>query len=285
MKVSLRLLTLFSLCSLIACNQNPGEAWNQETATVSRVINGSPVSRDTSESKSVVLIELLDASGLLLSFCTGTIVSPKFVLTAGHCFDTNLIAGVARSNIIFDTVYNFRRLKTSTVKNSVRGGNATKHPEYNKEGQWDHDAALLPIKGAIPAGFGPVVLDDKKHANYEGQRVTIYGFGRSQNYSGVIGEDFYQYIGSLRRGTLTVDNLYNQFQDRYYTVAGSNQQVCQGDSGGPQFLTSKNGSVKQVGINSAVEGPQLPNGIRSCYGPAHATKVAYMYDWIQKQIR
>ncbi|RYZ62326.1 MAG: trypsin-like serine protease, partial [Proteobacteria bacterium] len=152
------------------------------------------------------------------------------------------------------------------------------------EGQYDHDAAVISFRGGIPSGFVATPIDNDKYANYGDRKVFVYGFGRLNDYSGIVGEDTYQKIGTLRRGEMIIDSIYNQFADRYYTSLSTRTQLCQGDSGGPQFL-EKNGVAIQVGINSAVEGPTLPNGHRSCKGPSHVTKVAYMYDWIMKQIR
>jgi secreted trypsin-like serine protease len=285
------IFTVFScLVLLAACNSKMQSAINSNEKSADAIINGNIVSvRDSSAGRSVVMIEFLDGARKIISLCSGTLIGPHAVLTAGHCFDSNVVPGTVYYNIVFQNVYQFDYNTGRKIQSVYRiGTNFYRHEMYNtqpqslpggmKEALYDHDLAVVKFRGEIPAGFGIVTLDSDRGANYQNQNIVVFGYGVYD--SSQLGA-----YGVLRRGTLMVDDNYNLFPDRYHTTMGTSQQVCNGDSGGPQLI-QKEGVLKQIGINSTSGSVmETVSRIRRCAGPSQATKVAMFYDWIMNKIK
>jgi len=258
---------------------------NLKTNNISQagILGGTSVApRTATASKSIVLVELLNSDDKPLTFCTGTLIAPHAVLTAGHCFDSRLIPGVAHFNILFEDIY--KPMGSRTLRSGV---DFLVHPQYDTESTtphlYDHDLAVAVFSGSIPSGFNIVALDSDTNANYASKEVLVYGYGRSVDYSGVKGEDPRYTAGVLRRGVMKISANYNKEPDRYYIDPKlSRTHVCQGDSGGPEFYQGKTG-LKVIGVNSAAIGNYLPDGLQTCNAPSQAAKVAPAYNWIMQE--
>ncbi len=82
-------------------------------------------------------------------FCTGTLIAPDVVLTAGHC-----TVGLDRVLVTFDPTYDENAENPTTL---VYEGTAITHPEFGSRpgGQSDpHDIAVIlldePVEGITP---------------------------------------------------------------------------------------------------------------------------------------
>lgn len=243
-----------------------------------QIIDGATVNtRASKAARSVVLIELMDRAGEGLTFCSATLVGPHTILTAGHCFDSNLLADFAKFRVLFTNSYD-----QAATTESRRGVYFKKHPQYNSEQVYDHDIGIGIFAGDIPDGFNTVTMDGDVTANYANLTAYVYGYGRSVDYNGRPTEDTRYSSGKLHKGAMRISADYDRSPDRYYILATSPTHLCQGDSGGPQFY-NENGVLKVIGVNSAVNGERLPNGTRRCSSEAQATKVAPALDWFKKE--
>ncbi|WP_413575400.1 S1 family peptidase [Bdellovibrio sp. HCB290] len=271
------ILIAVSLASLAACQ---GDLTSQLQITQDNaVINGSKVtSRNTAAAKSLVFIELLGANGAVRTFCSAALVGTRTVLTAAHCFDPKHVKTFTGFQVVFA---NQIGIKNSLVR---RGLVFKKHPEYNTNGVYNYDIAMAVFEGTAPAGFIPAVMDSDTRANYGGNTLYVYGYGRSQDYTGKPNENLRHSVGVLHRGVVQVQNDYNQLGDLYLLKSSSASHICQGDSGGPQFY-SQNGVTKIVGVTSANFGKVLENGQHSCREHSQAAKVAPNYAWFKREER
>lgn len=253
-------------------------AANQESA----ILDGTMIStRTTPASRSVVYLEFLKKNGMRQSYCTATLIAKNIVLTAAHCFDSDLIPDVKSFNVVFSTQVVDFGTRIS------RPGVATKsHPDYNslqrKPRLYDHDIAIAMFSGDLPQGFAPVSIDSDVAADYSNADVYVYGYGRLYDYTGTPGDYGSGGGGYLRRGVMRVNATYNQTPDRYFIAPTSKNFVCQGDSGGPEFY-NKGDVLKVIGVNSAAIGDLLPNGKQLCRGVSQATKVAPFASWIMNE--
>ncbi|WII71257.1 S1 family peptidase [Bdellovibrio sp. 22V] len=276
--MKIRSFSLLSACLFLsACSPDIATHLNPHSSDNAGIIGGTRVEeRSSPAARSVVLIEMTNASGFPLGFCSATLIGRNTVLTAGHCFDKTRIPKLAGFNVVFTNDYQ------SFSKDERRKGKAHMvHPDYNSTKKFfDHDLAVAVFQGPLPKDYEPVAYDEDVNAKYAGDKVYVYGYGRSQDYSGKKTELTYLHIGQLHRGVMQIEGTYDRFPDRYWTNHQIPTFICQGDSGGPQFR-HENGELKLIGVNSAVYGPELPNGLTSCKGIAQATKVAPFAEWIK----
>jgi len=264
-----------------------GTACAKETSSQSEVlqrqganiIDGTQVfTRVTPAAKSVVYLEYYNKDNEVICYCSGALIAPNFVLTAGHCFDERVIPNVKGFNVVFESH------RIDFGPRTVRSGVEYEvHPLYNsivaKPRLYDHDIALAMFGGDMPAGFAPVAIDTDTNANYSNEQIYVYGYGRASDYKGDASDYDSGAYGYLRRGVMKVDEKYSETPDRYFISPLSPTFLCQGDSGGPQFY-DKDKTLKIIGVNSAAIGAFLPNGKQKCKGISQATKVAPMSSWI-----
>jgi secreted trypsin-like serine protease len=245
------------------------------------IINGTPIeARESAAAKSVVMVELLNGDNQRLGFCTGTLITESnIVLTAAHCFDLRIFPSLRKFNVLF--VNSLRQRSAAVARKGVA---FSLNAAYNRDGGLDHDIAVLLFQNAAPPGFAPVAIDQDANANYGSKTLFVYGYGRTEDYTGLPNQEERPNPGILHRGLMMVDPDYNRFSDRYFTKIDSETSLCQGDSGGPQFFNEKS-VLKVVGVNSGVLGKELPNGKHSCKGQGQATKVARFAPWIKKEIK
>nr|WP_295902929.1 S1 family peptidase [uncultured Bdellovibrio sp.] len=266
------------LLALSACSPDVHTHHLPDTSRSESVIGGEEIhERYTDAAKSVVVVEIVNSHGQAVSFCTGTLIGTNSVLTAGHCFDKAHIPQLAGFNVVFTDKYSFWWNKTE------RKGLKWFVPDsYNStKKEYDHDIAVAFFSGSLPQNYQPVAYDNDERTDHSNATVYVYGYGRSQDYTGGRGQSPMDYVGQLHRGIMKTDAHYDRMPDRYWTDRTVPVFICQGDSGGPQFY-HENGELKILGVNSAVYGPRLPNGTTSCKGIAQATKVAPFADWIKK---
>ncbi|MCC7070654.1 MAG: trypsin-like serine protease [Deltaproteobacteria bacterium] len=179
--------------------------------------------------------------------CTGTLIAPDVVLTAGHCISP---AGELTFDVTDDDG------TTSIHRFSV--ATALAHPGYEPiaddaqpETHSINDVGVLllreavSIDGSVPLPIRRNLLDD----SLGGEPVTAFGYGATRTaasgtkrsvelYFGTLFEDSYLLVGvdlddTDQSGTVTVD-----------------KGLCPGDSGGPDLMRGPDDALEIVGVHA-----------------------------------
>lgn len=171
---------------------------------------------DTPEAAAVVRL-VIPKNGLAETVCTGTAISPQWVLTAGHCID-----GGERGTVTVGQSFNTHQFQVDRTVGSPHG-----------------DLALVKVGGDLGLGFYPPV---RFTTPTPGTQATVYGWSSwGMGISGhlpMAGVTTQECPGNVEQ---CASGQYILSQSKLPTLLQS------GDSGGPMFV---DGGV--VGVMSAL---------------------------------
>lgn len=179
--------------------------------------------------------------------CTGTLIAPNIVLTAGHCLCDELdIFWVDFSGDLY------------SVKRVIR------HPEYSIGFiSVENDAAIIVLNRNV-VGIPPVSVNSDPLIAYKGTQVVIAGYGSNIKKYSPYG--LFWYYGTLEGDPSNMKIL---------TLRGTS--IFYGDSGGPVYMRM-GGELVVVGINSS-----FSMDMGKIYQNS-ACRVDVVYDWIERTI-
>ena len=188
------------------------------------IINGT---LDTSQ-EHMGVVALYNTQGAM---CTGTLVSPRVVLTAAHCVQGTY---PSQLNVIFGT-----DIQTGTW---IGVADTLVHPDYYAGGSYDapiYDIAMVRMNQDAPTNVSviPYLPEAYSLTNSDvGSPLTFVGFGTT---GGGQNTQKYYFDGSL---SVVCDGpnecIYGGAEVSPYAIAYSNQYggPCSGDSGGPALV-------------------------------------------------
>ncbi|KAG8448611.1 hypothetical protein GDO86_015629 [Hymenochirus boettgeri] len=212
--------------------------------------------------------------------CKGTILSPRFILTAAHCFELN-----EPVHTIGVQIYGPPRKDNKPELKAYKVENFYRHPDYIPESKkdkgikrsFDHDVALLELKSkieftrtarpiCIPCTVGtsqalknPQATTCSTHENLllSGEEVKAM-FIADMEEAEVFIKNGIKRLGCLDAAKKAPDlkdvkNIEDAVTDQFLCTGGIEPQVelptCKGDSGGPLIVQYKKRFI-QVGIIS-----------------------------------
>ncbi|MFH1465784.1 MAG: trypsin-like serine protease [Pseudomonadota bacterium] len=227
------------------------------------IINGTT----TTDYKPVGAIGVLAGGGVYGPFCSATLISPTWVLTAGHCVDA-----LNRDYAGYQGVFMIGDDLTRGYDEYTLILEAFAHPDYSSS-NLAYDIGLLHLVGSgiTSAGIMPVNRETIGQT-WIGKDLRYVGFGVTDRYGGSQG------AGVKRYADIPVWEYDRNYVYGYDPDDGQN--VCSGDSGGAALEIVAEGQYEIVAVNSTVFAPY---GGESCRDGATAgVRVDMNLDWIEQ---
>jgi hypothetical protein len=186
--------------------------------------------------------------------CSGTLLTPYVVLTAGHCTegggevnsvtyvrnDADIDAAIASELPGYPGV-------TASLDATWVAGQAVPHPEYNDYAEFPNtfDIGLVLLEqpiyvaeyGAMPSG-GQFDYLRKARGKISKRQARIVGYGLQGRIPAFAGDDFVRYAATSAVTGLAVSNTIGEQNFKFTNNPGKGSGsggTCSGDSGGPAF--------------------------------------------------
>jgi secreted trypsin-like serine protease len=215
--------------------------------------------------------------------CTGTVVAPRVILTAGHCVEDIESSSIVEPQLIAVAtgVSNLKKIQRARISQVER---VLAYPGFDPT-QLHGDAGLLIL--TAPVSAPPMALATGADAAlYEpGDQLTVAGWGIDNRSTG-------HAPNQLQAATVPIEEASRckEGTRRFYPFFDPSRQVCaldsphfkittcHGDSGGPAIATRADGTPVEVGVTSLGDGSCNPAS------PAVFTRVDQISSWVQSWI-
>jgi secreted trypsin-like serine protease len=251
------------LCALLTAGLTPAAA--QASAPAQASIVGGKIT-SISDFPSLAFIEARDPDGSGFN-CTGTVISPRVILTAAHCVE-DLDAGGLTPPDEYGVVTGLADPHQAMGAEVLRVASTHVFPEFDP-GLLRSDAGILIL--ATPTAAPPIPLATSADAAlYEGgASVQVAGWGLQHSQATTEPKRLrsastqVQAPGFCKRETHPYDPDYSPGLQLCATDPPAHKiSDCFGDSGGPVIAGRPDGSPVEIGIASVVApgcDTKLPN--------------------------
>lgn len=208
---------------------------------------------DTADASVVAIVTAADAGTAEL--CSGTVIAPRVVLTAGHC-----ALGQAPGDLTVRV-----GLNVLAPDREVGVAQVVTYPGFTASGddaRRGRDIAALVTADDLGVPALPYSRDGSAVAGLAGETVTDVGYGATAP------EDATS-PGTKRIADMTVSAVC----DRLIVFGDAQRRACIGDSGGPLLVGERSGAPTVVGVVSFYDGTQ-------CGPPVYAVRVDPYAAWL-----
>lgn len=201
--------------------------------------------------------------------CTGTLVSPRVVVTAAHCFHLGCIGN--RGEVYFGLNSN------NPSSGRVVSCKCIPHPQYNLSTN-DNDIAVLILDEPV-TNITPCAIASPKQID-EAFFLRLVGFGLTE--TGVAGNKMTVEVVVASNDCLLPkqQSTYGCKSGREIVAGGNGLDSCRGDSGGPAYIDI-GGQFLLAGATSRA----AANAAQSCGDGGIYVRIDKEWEWIESVLK
>lgn len=278
---ALRLLFVVVVALTTAIVAGPTEVAGAEGGVGAFIVGGDPIAAGQYPSLAAILIDAPGVPARQRLVCSGTVVHPRWIMTAGHCSDLLLFGEPVLAQV------GSRDLGAGTAQ-TLKVNRAVVHQRYWNRGV-SYDIALFHTMAPINAPVARLAGAADAALASGGRTATAVGWGFTKQL-GILQPPPPKAKPPRRANHVTMPIVgdaacaatYKDFYPGYF-VAGSDvcagaegRNVCYGDSGGPLYATDAKGQLVQIGVTSRGA------GCATKLFPAIFTEVRRIQGWVNK---
>jgi len=203
--------------------------------------------------------------------CTGTLVAPTWIVSAGHCSSITGAAGagipIAQPPQLFEVSLGTNQAQTDLIPGEGPGvhptvKSVTVNPDYNflLNGS-GYDVSLIELNEPVNLPNIKVAGKGEEALWKPGTLATIAGFGVTEE-DGDLPDKLQEAQVPIVTDAYAANAYPDEFENKTQIGAGFDKggvDTCQGDSGGPLMVPGPNGVMRLVGDTSYGDGCAQPH--------------------------